>query len=141
MSLLTDQEIRAIQAQHPTENDPMPFARALITATVDKLAAGVNVEPVAWTYKQNLRDAVGRGCQEVLLYAGNNSVAVRAEYGTDLFTQSQLQTAIAAATQQLRQAAQAVVDRWDTPLWKDAPATADYIYALREALNTPPEAA
>lgn len=32
-------------------------------------------------------------------------------------------------------AAQAVIDRWDTPLWKDAPATAGYIAALREALE------
>lgn len=31
--------------------------------------------------------------------------------------------------------ASAVVDRWDTPLWKDAPATGTYIYALRDALD------
>ena len=42
---LTNQEIRAIQAQHPTDNDPMPFAQALIAATVAKLSAGVSVEP------------------------------------------------------------------------------------------------
>ena len=35
----------------------------------------------------------------------------------------------------LRTAAQAVVDRWDTPLWKDVPATAEYINELREALK------
>ena len=35
----------------------------------------------------------------------------------------------------LRKAAQAVVDRWDTPLWKDVPATAEYINKLREALK------
>lgn len=34
----------------------------------------------------------------------------------------------------LRTAAQAVVDRWDTPLWKDAPSTAEYIGRLRAAL-------
>jgi hypothetical protein len=34
----------------------------------------------------------------------------------------------------IRAAAIAVVERWDTPLWKDAPATADYIAALRDAL-------
>lgn len=34
----------------------------------------------------------------------------------------------------IREAAQGVVDRWDTPLWKDVPATAHYIAALREAL-------
>ena len=37
-------------------------------------------------------------------------------------------------TAALRKAAQAVVDRWDTPLWKDVPATAEYINALRRAL-------
>lgn len=31
-------------------------------------------------------------------------------------------------------AAQAVVDRWDTPLWKDVPATAEYIGRLRATL-------
>ena len=34
----------------------------------------------------------------------------------------------------LRAAAQAVVERWDTPLWKDVPATAEYIGRLRAAL-------
>lgn len=34
----------------------------------------------------------------------------------------------------LRTAAQAVIDRWDTPLWKDVPATAEYIGRLRAAL-------
>jgi len=37
----------------------------------------------------------------------------------------------------LRQAAQAVVERWDAPLWKDEPATAVYIAALRKALEAP----
>lgn len=37
----------------------------------------------------------------------------------------------------LRAAAQALVDRWDTPLWKDVPATAEYINALRAALSAP----
>lgn len=37
-------------------------------------------------------------------------------------------------TPDLRTAAQAVIDRWETPLWKDAPATAGYIAALRDAL-------
>ena len=32
-------------------------------------------------------------------------------------------------------AARAVVDRWETPLWKDAPATAGFIYALRDAIS------
>lgn len=35
---------------------------------------------------------------------------------------------------ELRAAAQAVVDRWDTPAWKDVPHTAEYISRLRAAL-------
>ena len=37
----------------------------------------------------------------------------------------------------LRKAAQALVDRWDTPLWKDAPHTGVFIDALRAALAQP----
>ena len=50
----------------------------------------------------------------------------------------------APVPQGLRKAAQGVVDRWDTPLWKDVPATAVYIADLRAALAAapqPPEAA
>ena len=35
----------------------------------------------------------------------------------------------------LRKAAQALVDRWDTPLWKDAQHTGVFIDALRVALS------
>jgi hypothetical protein len=35
----------------------------------------------------------------------------------------------------LRAAAQAVVDRWETPFWKDAEPTAAFIYRLRDALE------
>lgn len=47
------------------------------------------------------------------------------------------QVAIVPASdyERLRKAAQAVVRRWETPLWKDVPATADVIYALRDALG------
>lgn len=38
----------------------------------------------------------------------------------------------------LEKAARAVVDRWDTPLWKDAPHTAVQINRLRDALATSP---
>lgn len=34
----------------------------------------------------------------------------------------------------LKQAAQAVIDRWHTPLWKDVPATAEYIQKLETAV-------
>ena len=35
----------------------------------------------------------------------------------------------------LEELAQAVVDRWDTPLWKDTKSTAEYINALRNHLT------
>jgi len=41
--------------------------------------------------------------------------------------------------QKLRSAAQAVVERWETPLWKDAEPTALVIYRLRDALAPAPE--
>lgn len=37
----------------------------------------------------------------------------------------------------LRAAAQAVVDRWDSPQWKDQPHTAEFINRLRRALEAP----
>ena len=84
VNTMTEADIRKLQAQYPTENDPMHFARALHSA--------------AW------RDGY--------------------QYGAWSNHQREL---IAAA--------QAVVDRWETPLWKDVPATAEYIYRLRDALS------
>ena len=37
--------------------------------------------------------------------------------------------------EKLVQLAKAVVDRWDTPLWKDVPHTAEYINELRNHLK------
>lgn len=42
--------------------------------------------------------------------------------------------AVMAELLALREAVAAVVARWDTPLWKDVPATAEYIGRLRKAL-------
>ena len=35
---------------------------------------------------------------------------------------------------QLEEAAKAVIARWETPLWKDVPHTANFIHALRDAV-------
>jgi hypothetical protein len=43
--------------------------------------------------------------------------------------------ALEAENARLRQEGQAVVDRWDTPLWKDAEATGRIINRLRAALK------
>lgn len=37
-------------------------------------------------------------------------------------------------TDELREAARAVVERWDSPLWKDLPHTGTFIDRLRKAL-------
>lgn len=47
-------------------------------------------------------------------------------------------TNTASGAADLRAAAQAVVDRWYTPLWKDAPSTAEFIGRLRAALASAP---
>lgn len=47
-------------------------------------------------------------------------------------------TAPKSEPSELRAAAQAVVDRWDMPLWKDVPATAVFINRLRAALTPTP---
>jgi hypothetical protein len=42
--------------------------------------------------------------------------------------------AIIKSDTELREAAQAVVERWDSPLWKDLPHTGTFIDRLRKAL-------
>ncbi len=46
-------------------------------------------------------------------------------------------TELAAQNQAMRLAAQAVIDRWDSPVWKDVPHTAEYINELRNVLDLP----
>lgn len=60
----------------------------------------------------------------------DNIIALDAVYRK---AQTQLAT-MAHQRDELLAAAQAVIERWDTPLWKDVPATAEYINALRSAV-------
>ena len=39
-----------------------------------------------------------------------------------------------AIAEELADKAKAVIERWDSPLWKDVPHTAEYINELRQAL-------
>lgn len=89
-----------------------------MTPSQEKLIdeAATNIEGIS-----NLPD----GCEPLRAY-------LRALVSTILRVESQ-------RVDTLRQAAQAVVDRWETPLWKDAPHTATFIHALRDALNPQPE--
>ena len=52
----------------------------------------------------------------------------------DRITELESQLAQRFGAADVATAAQAVVDHWDTPLWKDVPATAEYIGRLRAAL-------
>jgi hypothetical protein len=103
MNLLTDNEIAkcwlsipdpiALGGQFQENQDIRYFANAIIAATIDKLAAGVNVDPVGylsehtcdgvWKYQFN-KERAG-------VYKDNAITIDRA------FTQDQLTTAIAAA--------------------------------------------
>ena len=108
MTILSDAEIRAIQARNPTDNDPMQFARAIIAATVAKLAQGVSVEPVIRGWMNPANGVVIDPQRKKQIGVGdgypNFSVPLYDESGT--VTRKQLTTAIAAArTQALEEAA------------------------------------
>lgn len=45
-----------------------------------------------------------------------------------------------SVNQKMVEAAQGVIDRWNSPSWKDLPATAEYIHKLRDSLASMPEA-
>ena len=98
--ILSDAEIRVTQARHPTDNDPMDFAHAIIAATLDKLSAGVSVEPVAW-FNTPVNPTVGAIAYE------HEKHGIKS--GTPLYTT----TAIAAAHQAGRKSVHdSCVDAW-----------------------------
>ncbi len=81
---------------------------------------------------------VSRGVELVDMWlAGNYSndqlPPARNELGEDEMPWDRI-TAIERQRDYLLTATQSVVERWDTPLWKDVPATAGYINTLRDAI-------
>jgi len=75
----------------------------------------------------------GKPCTQFGLLAGMSlrNALVPSEFAR------QLERELAAANAEiarLREAANAVVERWETPLWKDVEPTAHVIYALRDEL-------
>jgi hypothetical protein len=74
------------------------------------------------------------------LVANMHEAAVGAKVGPkqgvveDIINLREERDALQAKNKVLLDAAQAVVDRWETPLWKDVPSTAEYIYRLRDAI-------
>jgi hypothetical protein len=119
-NLLTDQQIRAIQAQHPTDNDPRPFARAIIAATVAKLTAGVSVEPDSYKVETEDNQFFTEFEADTVDPATNDDAVVTPLYTAD---------AIAAAHQAGRKS---VHDKC-VDLWKDEFLAAARVAALEEA--------
>lgn len=56
--------------------------------------------------------------------------------GDELAKRLEAEKRAEAALAELQQAAQAVVDRWDSPSWKDQPHTAEFINRLRHAIES-----
>lgn len=67
--------------------------------------------------------------------ASNMALALMRQAADALQSQAERIKELEAEAEQLRTAAQAVIDRWDTPHWKAVPATAEYIGRLRAALG------
>ena len=55
-------------------------------------------------------------------------------HGTHQEWQDEANADLIAAAPELLKEAIAVIERWDSPLWKDLPATAEYIRRLRKAV-------
>lgn len=54
---------------------------------------------------------------------------------------NQRELELLAVNAEITSAAQAVIDRWETPLWKDVKPTGVFIYALRDAIQIEPSQA
>ena len=118
MNLLTDDEIYTayIEAANQTlrpqdDRIALGFARAIIAATVAKLAAGVSVEP--WTTTKYVSSTI--------------------QY--ELYTRAQLQTAIAAAHIAAHIAGRKSVHDKCVDLWKDEFLAAARVQAINECAD------
>lgn len=105
------------------------FANPIRAQQVEELA-GVDAEPVAWIHSHS------RWGVEICKYRLMPADIADGWAETSLYTLPQLASRALeeSALAELVDAAQAVLDRWDTPLWKDVPSTAEYIARLRAAL-------
>lgn len=78
------------------------------------------------------------------LWRQTRTDSLRADRLPDLFVrylpryasegQDEVNADLIVAAPELLDAAIAVIERWDSPLWKDLPATAEYIGRLRKAV-------
>lgn len=164
-SLLTDADV--IAAHNSCEGgrpgDPYVFSRAVEVALLAKLAAQAGVMPEPYTVASTLKCSVCGAAYVPTRYAAPmaaHGVAMATVppyackcgstqfFGTvgydspspAIYTADQLRTysaALAAERLVLREAAQAVLDRWDSPKWEwvDHGPTAGLMHNLRAALN------
>jgi hypothetical protein len=108
-----------------------------ITSLRQQLAEQTSAEPVGWTILNKVTGEpssylftsfnMANGHHKESLQSPNKNI----HYGSPL----PLYTA-PPSVEVLLEAAKAVVERWDTPLWKDVPHTAEYIHRLRDAIAT-----
>lgn len=103
-----------------TDEDARKVTNA-ITALTQAIEQMEKVEPVAWVNGYY-------GGRIVIEHMNRASVM---HVGMALYAHP----APAIHEGELRAAAQAVVDRWDSPLWSDLPHTGEYIARLRKALE------
>lgn len=59
----------------------------------------------------------------------------------ELEAAKQQELELLAVNSHITEAATALIERWETPLWKDVKPTGVFIYALRDAINIEPSKA
>lgn len=69
-----------------------------------------------------------------IIFAGRNTHVAQVITSGISTEEAEANADLIAAAPELLTAAIAVVERWDTPLWKDAPATGNHINGLRSAV-------
>lgn len=116
---------------HTTEQERAEQVRAEFEAWCRRLAIDVSIKKDAWGRDVYAHDPVSLAW----LAWKEQEEAYRAVEAW----QAARRAPAVPVPQGLREAAQAVVERWDTPLWKDVPATAVYIADLRAALAAAPQ--
>jgi len=112
--------------EHPDAGDAISALQHAIAQPAKPEPVAVNGAAVAgWMSKIDFQ----------IMHTGGSYITGRKTMDDDvaLYTTPQPATALTEAA--LTEAAQAVVARWDTPLWKDVPATGGFINALRDALE------
>jgi hypothetical protein len=105
------------------------IARQAHSRTAEPIAWWNPVNDVALCKSEIERRNGDKGACSIPLYSRPTDLLMTANYA------QVSSSATPKEGEELVRAAQAVVDRWDTPLWKDVPHTGEFIGKLREALS------